>query len=73
MDNTQSMATGPSASLNGGLGDVKALLGELRTKDKVSTDSTTERRANNSQVIAGVAVIATLLGIFLANLPIFAT
>ena len=57
------------SGLNVGFSDVKTMLGELRAEKKGSTDSTTEHRANNSQMIAIAAVAASLFaGVFAAIL-----
>ena len=50
------------SGLNVGFSDVKSMLGELRAEKKGSTDSTTERRANNYQTIAIAAVVSSLFG-----------
>src|SRR5450830_198514 len=44
-----------------GFNDMKGIIGELRAEKKGSTDTTTERRAGNSQMIAVAAVAAVML------------
>ena len=44
-----------------GFNDMKGMIGELRAEKKGSTDTTTERRAGNSQMIAVAAVAAVML------------
>jgi hypothetical protein len=50
------------SGLNVGFSDVKSMLGELRTEKRVGQESTTEHRANNTQMIATASVVAALCG-----------
>jgi len=59
------------SSLNGGLSDVKTLMGELRAEKKGSGDATTERRAVNAQTLTLVGILAVILGAVLSHLPMF--
>jgi len=43
-----------------GFNDMKGMIGELRAEKKGAVDTTTERRAGNSQMIAVTAVVAVL-------------
>ena len=50
------------AGLNIGYNDVKGMLGELRAERRGGQDQVTERRANNSQVVAFAALISAIFG-----------
>jgi len=48
------------SGLTTGLGDVKSLMSELRAEKRGGQEQVVERRASNSQVIAGVGIVAAL-------------
>jgi len=48
------------ASLDGGLSDVKMMLGELRAEKRGGQEQVTEHRASSSQIVATVALGASL-------------
>ena len=50
------------SGLTTGVNDMKGLVGELRAEKRATTDTTTERRAVSSQMIATVGVIAAIFG-----------
>jgi len=57
------------SGLNVGFSDVKSMLGELRVEKRTTQENSTEHRAVNSQTIAVVAVVASILsGAFTALL-----
>jgi hypothetical protein len=57
------------SGLNVGFSDVKNMLGELRAEKRAGQENSTEHRANNAQMIALAAVIASILsGAFTALL-----
>ena len=57
-------------ALNAGFNDVKGMLGELRAERRGGQEQVTERRANNSQVVAFAGLVAAVFGGILTALLI---